>query len=149
MKVILKEDVKGLGKKEDMVNVSNGYARNFLLPRGIAVEVSPSNLNIMKARKEAAMTKSERDHARASEYAEKLAQKTVVIKSKAGGNLRLFGSVTGKDIADEIKKSFKIDIDKKKIVLEEPIRNIGEYDVEIKLVSGLTAKVNVKVEAEE
>ena len=148
MKVILKEDVQNLGRKEDLVNVSNGYARNYLLPRGMAVEVSSANLNIMKSRKAAEMSKKDREHSRASDIVEKLKETTVVIKSKAGENLRLFGSVTSKDISDELKKSFRIDIDKKKIILEEPIRNVGEYVVELKLFPGVAAKLNVKVEAE-
>jgi len=148
MKVILKEDVKNLGKKEDLVNVSDGYARNYLLPRGMAVDVSSANLNIMKARKEAEKSKRDRDHSHALDLVEKLGQATVVIKSKAGGNMKLFGSVTGKDIADALKKSLKVDIDKKKIVLDEPIRHVGDYEVEIKLFTGVTAKVNVKVEPE-
>ena len=148
MKVILKEDVQNLGKKEDLVNVSNGYARNYLLPRGMAVEVSSANLNIMKSRKDAEMSKKDREHSRASDIVERLKETTVVIKSKAGENLRLFGSVTSKDISDELKKSFRIDIDKKKIVLEEPIRNVGEYEVELKLFPGVATKLNVKVEAE-
>ena len=148
MKVILKEDVKGLGKREDMINVKDGYARNFLLPKGIAVEVSSANLNIMRTRKEAEKTKKEREHDKALDLVEKLAQITLVIKTKAGENLRLFGSVTGKDISEELLNSFKIDIDKKKIVLDEPIRHVGEYDVEVKLFPGVVAKMNVKVEAE-
>ncbi|MCL2163466.1 MAG: 50S ribosomal protein L9 [Oscillospiraceae bacterium] len=148
MKVILKEDVKGLGSREDMVNVSNGYARNFLLPRGIAVEVSAANLNVMKARKDALKTKEERDHAHALELAERLKQMSVVIRSKAGENLRLFGSVTGKDISEELNKKFRVDIDKKRIILEEPIRSVGEHEVDIKLSPGVSAKLMVKVEAE-
>ena len=148
MKVILKEDVKGLGKKEDMVNVKDGYARNFLLPRGVAVEVSSSNLNIMKTRKDAEKSRKDREHGHALDLSEKLEQITLVIKSKAGENLRLFGSVTGKDISDELKNSFKIEVDKKKIVLDEPIRNVGEHAVEVKLFPGVAVKLNVKVEAE-
>jgi large subunit ribosomal protein L9 len=148
VKVILKEDVKGLGKKEDMVNVKDGYARNFLFPKGIAVEVSSTNLNVMKTRKEAEKTKKERDQSNAHSMSERLGEMTVVIRGKAGENLKLFGSVTGKDICEELKKSHRIEIDKKKIVLEEPIRQVGEHIVEIRLHPGVTAKLNVKVEAE-
>ena len=148
MKVILKEDVKGLGKKEDMVNVKDGYARNFLLPREIAVEVSSANLNVMKTRKEAEKSRKEREYDHALDLSKRLEQITLVIKSKAGENLRLFGSVTGKDISDELKNDYKIDVDKKKIVLDEPIRHVGEHGVEVKLFPGVSVKLNVRVEAE-
>ena len=148
MKVILKEDVKGLGSKEDMVNVSDGYARNYLLPRGIAVEVSAKNLNIMKARKDAQMSKKERDHKQALETAEKLKEVVVVVKSKAGENLKLFGSVTAKDISEELKRGHRVDVDKKKIVLEDPLRSVGEHEVDVKLFPEITVKLKVKVEAE-
>ena len=149
MKVILKEDVVNLGKKEDLVNVSNGYARNYLIPRGFAVEVTSANLNIMKTRKEAEKSKKDREHTRALDVVDRLKEITVVIKSKAGENLRLFGSVTGKDISEELKNKFRLDIDKKKILLEEPIRHVGEHEVDVKLFPGVIAKLNVKVEAEE
>ncbi|MDR3120109.1 MAG: 50S ribosomal protein L9 [Clostridiales bacterium] len=151
MQVILKQDVKGLGKKEDMVNVSDGYARNFLLPRNIAVEASKDNLNIMKTRKEAERTRKDREHAQAEDHAEKLAQINLVLKGKSGGtegHARLFGSITSKDIADALKAQFRIDIDKKKIVLDEPIKTLGETIVDIKLYQGVGAKLRVTVEAE-
>ena len=148
MKVILKEDVKGLGKKEDMVQVSDGYARNFLLPRGVAVEASKDNMNIMKTRKEAELTKKARDKAHAEAQAEKINAMTLVLKGKAGEQSRLFGSITGKDIADMLKNKYKIDIDKKKIVLNEPIKTLGECIVEIRIYAGVIAKLKVIVEAE-
>jgi len=146
MKVILKEDVKGLGKKESMVNVSDGYARNFLIPKGLAVEANPSNLNIMNARKEAERTKSEREKGHALELAKKIGDIRLVIKAKAGENAKLFGSITNKDIAEKLKSAYNIDIDKKKIMLQDSIKSLGTTEVEIKLFADVSAKLAVKVE---
>jgi large subunit ribosomal protein L9 len=148
MKVILKQDVKGLGKAEDLVNVNDGYARNFLFPRGLAVEASASNINIMKTRKEAEKSKKARELAQARELAEKLKNILVVIKTKSGENGKLFGSITSKDISDKLKKDFKIDIDKKKIVLPEPIKSTGNFDIEVKLYPEVSGKLSVKIEEE-
>ena len=148
MQVILKQDLKGYGKKEDMVNVSDGYARNYLLPRGIAVEASKDNMNIMKSRKEAERTRKDREQTHAEASAEKLSQITLVIKGKCGsgdGSSRLFGSITSKDISDALKSQHHIDLDKKKIVLDEPIKTLGEKIVEIKLFHGIGAKLKVTV----
>lgn len=148
MQVILKEDLKGHGKKEDLVNVSDGYARNYLFPRGLAVEASKSNMNIMKTRKEAQRSRIDREHTSAEANAERLAQINLSIKGKCGssdGSSRLFGSITSKDISDALKAQYHIDIDKKKIVLEEPIKTLGEKIVEIKLFHGVGAKLKVTV----
>ncbi|MDR1438926.1 MAG: 50S ribosomal protein L9 [Clostridiales bacterium] len=148
MKVILKEEVKGLGKKEDMVNVSDGYARNFLFPRGIAVEATKDNLNIMKTRKDAEKTKSDRERAHAESLAAKISGLELAIKCKAGAHAQLFGSITSKDIADELKAKFGLDVDKKKIALDEPLKTLGEHIVGVRLHKGITAKLKVSVEAE-
>lgn len=148
MKVILKQDVKGLGKKEDLVNVSDGYARNFLLPRGLAAEANASNINIMNTKKEAEQNKKGRELAQAKQLAEKIKEIVVVIQSKSGENGKLFGSITSKDISDKLKSDFKLEIDKKKIVLPEPIKSLGTTEVEIKLYSGVSAKLTVKTEHE-
>ena len=148
MKVILKEDVKGLGKKEDMVQVSDGYARNFLLPKGIAVEASKDNMNVMNTRKEAERNKKARDKEHAEAQAEKLNTLNLILKRKAGDQSRLFGSITGKDIADAIKSKYKMEVDKKKIALGEPIKVLGESVVDIRLYPGVVAKLKVTVEAE-
>ena len=148
MQVILKEDLKGYGKKEDLINVSDGYARNFLIPRGMAVEASKGNVNIMKSRKEAERTRKDRAQASAETNAEKLDQVNLIIKGKCGssdGSSRLFGSITSKDIADALKTQCKMDIDKKKIILEEPIKTLGEKLVDIKLYQGVTVKLKVTV----
>lgn len=144
MKVILKQDVKGLGKKEDMVNVSDGYARNFLFPRGLAAEASASNINVMNTKKEAEKTRKDRELAQAKELALKVKEAVVVIKSKSGENGKLFGSITSKDISDKLKSDFKLDIDKKKIVLPDPIKSLGTTEVEVKLYPEVSAKLTVK-----
>ena len=152
MQVILKEDLKGYGKKEDLINVSDGYARNFLIPRGIAVEASKGNVNIMKSRKEAERTRKDREHTQSESIAERLAQINLTIKGKCGhsdGSSRLFGSITSKDISDELKSQYNIDVDKKKIVLDEPIKTLGEKVVDVKLFQGVGAKIKITVVPEE
>lgn len=146
MKVILKQDVKGLGKKESMVEVSDGYARNFLLPRGIAVEATSANINIMNTRKEAEKTKKERELAQAKALAQKLKNITVVIKVKAGENGRLFGSITSKDISDKLKSDFNLDVDKRKINMPDALKSLGTTEVEVKLYPEVSAKLTVKIE---
>jgi large subunit ribosomal protein L9 len=148
MKVILKQDVKGLGKKESMFEVSDGYARNFLFPKGLAVEATASNVNVMKTRTDAEKSKKDRELAQAKALADKLKETTVTLKVKAGENGKLFGSITSKDIADKLKSSANLDIDKKKINLSEAMKSIGTYDVEVKLYPEVSAKLKVKIEAE-
>lgn len=145
MKVILKQDVKGLGKKEDMVNVKDGYARNFLFPRGLAAEANASNINDMNSKKASEKLKRERELAAARELGAKLKETTVTIKSKAGENGKLFGSITNKDIADKLKSDFNIDIDKKKLVLPESIKALGETQVEVKLYPEVSSTLTVKI----
>jgi large subunit ribosomal protein L9 len=144
MKVILKQEVKGLGKKEELVNVSDGYARNFLFPRGLAAEASASNINVMNTKKEAEKSKKDRELANARALADKVKQTTVIIKSKAGENGKLFGSITSKDISDRLKADFNLDIDKKKIVLPDTIKSLGTIEVEVKLYPEVSAKLTVK-----
>jgi large subunit ribosomal protein L9 len=148
MKVILKQDVKGLGKKEDLVTVSDGYARNFLFPKGLAAEANATNINIMNTRKEAEKTKKDRELAQARELARKLKDMEVVIKTKSGENGKLFGSITSKDISDKLKNDFKIDIDKKKIVLPEPIKSTGTVELDVKLYPEVSGKLRVRIENE-
>ncbi len=148
MKVILKQDVKGLGKKEDMVNVSDGYARNFLFPKGMAVEASASNINVMNTKKDAEAKRKSKELAEAKELAEKLSKIQVVIKTKAGENGKLFGSITSKDISENLKDKHGIDIDKKKINLDESIKSIGTTAADVKLYAGVSAKLTIKVELE-
>lgn len=148
MKVILKQDVKGLGKKESLVEVSDGYARNFLFPKALAVEANPVNINVMKTKKEAENSKKEREVAQAKALAEKLKGITVVIRTKSGENGKLFGSITSKDIADKLKSSFNLDIDKKKINLNDAIKTLGTTEVDIKVYPEISARITVKIEQE-
>jgi len=146
MKVILKQDVKSLGKKESMHEVSDGYARNFLFPRSLAVEANAANLNVMNSKKEAEKSKMERELAKAKLLADKIKEITVVFKAKAGESGKLFGSITGKDISDKLKSQFGLDIDKKKINLPDAIKALGTTEVEIKIQHGVSAKLTVKLE---
>ena len=145
MKVILTQDVKSLGKKDDLVNVSDGYAKNFLFKKNLAVEANADNLNIMKSKKSAEKAREEKNIEQAKELAATLEKTEVVIKTKAGDGGKLFGSVTNKDVADQLKKSHNIDVDKKKIQLES-VKSVGTYVADIKLYTGVSAKVNVKIE---
>ncbi len=144
MKVILKQDVKGQGKKGQLVNVSDGYARNFLLPRGLAVEADSQAMNDLKNKEAAAKHHAAEEKRRAEETAAKLEGKTVKITAKAGQNGKLFGSVTAKEISDELKKQYAVDIDKRKISVAD-IKAFGSYTAEIKLHAGITASVTVQV----
>ena len=144
MKVVLLADVKGHGKKGELCNVSDGYARNFLFPKKLAIEADNAALNELKNREEAAAHHKKEEINAAKDIASKLEGKTVVIKAKAGGSGKLFGAVTSKEIAAEIKKSLGVEIDRKKMNVAD-IKNYGEYTAEIKLYQGIIAKVNVKV----
>lgn len=144
MKVVLLADVKGLGKKGELCNASDGYARNFLFPKKLAVEADSSALNELKSREEAKAHHKQEEINAAKATAEKLSGKSVTIKAKAGSGGRLFGSVTSKEIAAEIKNSIGVEIDRKKMNVAD-IKNFGEYTAEIKLYQGIIAKVTVKV----
>ncbi len=146
MKVILKADVKSLGKNEQLVNVSDGYARNFLIPKGLAVEVNPSNINIMNAKKESIKLKQAKELASAKALADKISEITVLLSAKSGENGKLFGSITSKDIANQLKTKYDLDIDKKKLNLTETIKETGDFEVEIKLYPSVVAKLKVKIE---
>jgi large subunit ribosomal protein L9 len=148
MKVILKEDVKGLGKKESMVEVSDGYARNFLMPRGLAVEANASNLNVMNTKKEAEKNKKAKELEEAKKLAEVLKSIEVVVNSKAGEQGKLFGSITSKDIVEHLKSQHKISLDKKKLFLSEPIKSVGKYTIDVKIYPEVTSKIKVKIVAD-
>ena len=147
MKSILKQDVKNLGKKDEMVEVTDGYARNFLIPRGLGVEASAANVNQMRDKQKAAANRQQREIDYANTFKAGLDGKKVVVKAKAGENGKLFGAVANKDISEAIKAQYGIDIDKKKIVLDEPIKVTGEKEITIKLYQGISARINVSVEA--
>ena len=144
MKVVLLEDVKGHGKKGELCNVSDGYARNFLFPKKLAVEADNAAMNELKNREAAAAHHKKEEIAAANATAKLLEGKTVTVSAKAGSNGKLFGSVTSKEIAAEIKKSLGVEIDRKKMSVAD-IKNFGEYTAEIKLHQGITAKITVKV----
>lgn len=145
MKVILLADVKSKGKKGDLINVSDGYARNFLFPKNLAKEADNAAMSEMKSRKEAEEHHKAEEIASAKALADMLNGKSVTLKAKAGSSGRLFGSITSKEIAEEINKTFSVQIDKKKLSVAD-IKNFGDYTAEIKLYKGISAKVNVKVE---
>ncbi len=144
MKVILKADVKGLGKKGEMVNASDGYARNFLFPKDLAVEANATAMNELKNRESAKAHHIAEEKAAATEACKKIDGKEVVIKAKAGAGGKLFGAVTSKEVAAEIKAKFGLDIDKKKISMAD-IKAYGSFTAEVKLLSGIVAKVTVNV----
>lgn len=145
MRVILLQDVKGLGKKDSIVEVSDGYARNYLLPRKIAVEATDGIEKHVKQKKELEQKKKEKELENAKLLAKKLQEHILTIAAKTGENGKLFGSITNKEIADEIKKQLNIEIDRKKIELESPIKQVGRYEVEVKIHQGVVAKLKVVV----
>ena len=148
MKVILLKDVKALGKKGQVVEVSEGYANNFLLKTKSAVPANAQNMNVLKTQEGSKMFKRERDFEEAKALADKMKDMILTFKVKAGEGGRLFGSVTSKDIADKLLKDHKIETDKKKIYLDDAIKTAGITTVEIKLFEGVIAKVKVQVLAE-
>lgn len=145
MKVILLDNIKGVGKKDEVINASDGYARNFLFPKKLAVEANNENMNKLKAKKQSEQYKKDVDKENAQKIAKKLDEIILTISVKAGENGKIFGGVTSKDISEELNKQYKIDIDKKKIVLNENIKNIGSFDITIKLFEGVAGKLKVKV----
>ena len=146
MKVILLQDVKGKGKKGQMLEISDGYARNYLLPRKLAVEATADAMNTKKMNDKAAAEKAAKERAEAVEVSKKLREMTLVVTAKGGGAGRLFGSVTNQEIADALKAKSGIVLDKRKIVITDPIKNIGTYTVQCKLGYEITAPLTVKIE---
>ena len=144
MKVILKEDVKSIGSMGQVVDVSDGFARNYLVPRGLAVEANVKNIRSLEHEKKVIQEKARKVKNSVQDLADRLANMTVVIKTKAGEEGKLFGSVTTMDIAEQLKNQ-GIEIDKKKISLDEPIKRLGTYTVNLKLHSEITAQVNIQV----
>ena len=145
MKVIFLQDVKGSGKKGEVKNVADGYARNMLLPKGLAVEANATNMTKLKGQQDSAQHKIDMEKKAANEAAEKLRGKKVVIKAKAGSNDRLFGSVTAGNVSDAISEQFGIKVDKKKITLNTDIKAFGSYTAEIKFYTGISDKIDVEV----
>lgn len=145
MKVILKQDIKGVGKKDQIINAADGYARNYLFPKNLAVPADTGNMNNLKAKNESVAFRKGEDFKEAQEIAEKMKKITVKIPVKAGDNGKLFGGVTAKEIAETLKKDFNIDVDKKKVLLTETIKVAGCTKVDIKLNEGVMATVQVMV----
>ena len=145
MKVILQQDVKGHGKKGQMVEVSDGYGRNFLLPRKLAVEATAENVNTMKMQDKARQARLAEEKAAAQALAEQLKGVQVKMKARAGQGGKLFGSITSKEIAEELKKQFDMDVNKSKIVLSDPIKSFGAFEVKCKLGSEGSGVINVLV----
>ena len=146
MKVILLQDVRGKGKKGQMLEVSDGYARNYMLPRKIAIEATADAVNTMRMNDKATQERIAKEKAEAMEVSKKLREMTSVVNAKGGGNGRLFGSVTNQEIADALKAKTGIALDKRKIVITDAIKNVGTYTVTCKLGYEITAPLTVKIE---
>lgn len=145
MKVILTQDIKGVGKKDEIINANDGYARNFLFPKKMAVEANAKNMNLLKGRKDSANFKKEQEKENANEIKNRLSKIRLTIKVKAGENGKIFGSITSKEISTELKNQYKIELDKKKINLKDPIKELGMFTIEIKLYEGIIGKLKINI----
>lgn len=145
MKIVLLQDVKGTGKKGELINVSDGYARNFLFPRKLAKEADAQALNELKNAEQSKQHKIAVETAEAQATAQRLNGETLTMTAKAGQNGKLFGSVTSKEIAVELKRKYSLSIDKRKVVLDMDIKSFGTYNCEVKLYTGISAKIKVMV----
>ena len=145
MKVILNADFKGVGKKNEIINASDGYARNFLFPKKLAVPADAQNMNVLNAKKASEQHKKNVEFEEAKKTQEKMKEIVVKIKTKAGENGKTFGSITSKEISENLEKQFKIKVDKKKISLPEQIKTLGTYIVDVKLFEGVVGKLTVLV----
>ncbi|MBN2260788.1 MAG: 50S ribosomal protein L9 [Clostridiales bacterium] len=148
MKVILLKDIKGTGKKGDIINTSDGHARNYLIPRKLGVEANDANIKELEYKKANVEKIKKNELADAEAFAKDLSEKELKIITKAGEGGKLFGSITSKDLADQLKDDFNIDIDKKKIVMKNPIKELGTYEVEIKTYPNVKAVIKVTVISE-
>ena len=146
MRVILKAEVRGLGRTGEIKDVADGYARNYLLPRGLAIEATGGELKLLAQERQSEKTKKDRAHQDAEELAKRLGEVTLVFKLKAGEQGKTFGSVTAKEVADALKREAKADIDKTKVVLHEPLRSLGVHTVEVRLLTDVRANVTVAIE---
>lgn len=145
MKVILKADIKGVGKKDEVINASDGYARNYLLPRNLAVEANSENMSKLKAKQESNAFKKSKEKESAMELAQKLERILLKVQVRTGENGKIFGGVSSKEIAENLNKDYKYVVDKKKIDLKEPIKELGTKTVDIKLYEGVIAHLKVDV----
>ena len=147
MKVILNQDVKGQGKKGDLIDVSDGYARNFLLPKNLAIPATKENINVLKGQQESREYRQQKELEEAKLTADKINEISVKLKAKAGDNGKLFGSITSKDVSEALTQQHHIKIDKKKFVLPDGIKTLGTTQVDIKVHPGVVAKLKVNVES--
>lgn len=145
MKVILKADIKGVGKKNEVINASDGYVRNFLFPKNLAVEANAENMSKLQAQKEATQFRKDTEKEEAKKTAEKMNKIMVRVQVKAGENGKIFGGVSSKEIAQELSNQYNIQIDKKKIDLKETIKTLGVHNIEIKLFEGVVGKLKIDV----
>ena len=145
MKVILKENIKGVGKKDEVIEASDGYARNFLLPKNLAVPANAENMSKLKAKNQSIAYQKEQEKEAAQETAEKLSKIQLKIQVKAGENGKIFGGVSSKEIAESLEKQYNIKVDKKKIDLKETIKTLGARTIEIKLYEGVIGKLKIDV----
>lgn len=148
MKVILKADIKGVGKKDEVINASDGYARNFLFPKNLAVEANAENMSKLKAKQDSNAFKKSQEKEEAQRVADKLSKILLKIKVKSGSNGKIFGGVSSKEIAENLDKQYQIKVDKKKIDLKDTIKTLGTVTVDIKLFEGVIGKVKVDVISE-
>jgi large subunit ribosomal protein L9 len=146
VRVILKSEVAGLGRPGDVKDVADGYAQNFLLPRGLAIEATAAEMKVLSRARDAKRAKQDRAHADAEELAKRLSETTLVFKLKAGEQGKTFGSVTNKDIAEALQREHKVDIDRTKVHLPEPLKSLGVHTVEIRLLTDVRANVTVAIE---
>jgi large subunit ribosomal protein L9 len=148
VRVILRREVAGLGRPGDVKDVADGYAQNFLLPRGLAVEATAGEMKVLVRARDAKRAKEDRAHADAEELAKRLSETTLMFRLKAGDRGKTFGSVTSKDIVDALKREHKVDIDKTNVHLPEPLKTLGAHKVEIRLLTDVRPSVTVAIEAE-
>ena len=145
MKVILKENIKGVGKKDQVINASDGYARNFLFPKNLAVEANAENMSKLKAKQDSNAFKKSQEKEEAQKIADKLSKILMKVQVKAGENGKIFGGVSSKEIAENLEKQYNIKVDKKKIDLKETIKTLGMFTIEIKLYEGVVGKLKIDV----
>lgn len=145
MKVILTVDIKGVGKKDQIINANDGYARNYLFPKNLAVPADKGNLTNLQSKKSSEEHRKELEKEAAKQIADKIEKITLKLPVKAGENGKVFGSVTSKEIADNLEKQYSIKVDKKKITLAEPIKVLGTFNIEIKLYDGVIGKLKLNV----
>lgn len=148
MKVILKQDIKGVGKKDQVINANDGYARNYLFPKNLAVPADKGNMTNLQSKQSSEEHRKSLEKQAAIETAKKIEEITLKVKVKSGENGKVFGSVTAKEIGENLEKQYKIKVDKKKIVLQDPIKVLGMFNIEIKLYDGVIAKLKLSVVGE-